>query len=353
MACPIILTRYLYFLDEVRYSLQESILDGKSFNECVFWCGELYYSGYKKLLWEFVFEFYYNFCAITHPRYEKKLAKIHADFQKKNCISKILAAITLLFYTKKNYEVFTIWCIQPDIPNKIYIGRNPKWYSALDILPKYKNFIRSLHAKNWHNVVFYIHHLDSDLLYDSVKKYFIGVHDHKLKDKQLSDIPYANKKHIILALILYLFIDESKIQKRNIFRAYDHSKYAQELEESNIVVTPAYKTLGEKLQYQINSNIGCFPLNRYKKDVNIQHIYWYNWEYYSYQCPLWKKRFDQCKIKVDDDRKKIIFEDDDEYESFCEKYYYESDEQSKAIQEKNTGPIPKTSLESWLSNKLN
>ena len=109
MVFPTILTRYLYFLDETIYSLQESILKGESFNECVYWCGEIYYSGHDNILWNFIFAFYYNFCAITHPKYEKKLTKLHSDFKNEKCISKILAAITLLFYTKKNYRVFTIW----------------------------------------------------------------------------------------------------------------------------------------------------------------------------------------------------------------------------------------------------
>ena len=124
----IILTRYLYILDETLYTLQESIINGDSFEECVFWCGEIYYSGYQDKLWTFIFEFYYNFCAITHPRYEKKLAKL---CMKSTGICNILAAITLLFYTKKNYEVFSLWSLTPTIPNKIYIGRNPKWYNSL------------------------------------------------------------------------------------------------------------------------------------------------------------------------------------------------------------------------------
>ena len=36
-------------------------LKGENFDECVFWTGELYYSGYCKKLVQFVFEFYYNF----------------------------------------------------------------------------------------------------------------------------------------------------------------------------------------------------------------------------------------------------------------------------------------------------
>lgn len=352
MAAPLILTRYLYFLDETLYSLQESILKGESFKECVYWCGEIYYSGHDDKLWNLIFEFYYNFCAITHPKFEKKFAKLYSDYKNKKCISKILSAVTLLFYTKKNYTVFTKWQIAVEIPNKIYIGRNPKWYKDLNIDKKYKNFIRSLHAKNWENIIFYIKTLDIEKLYESIKKYFIALFNYNLKQKNLCDIPYSNKRHILVALIFYLLTDEKHIQKRNVFRLYDHDKYKNELEKSNDIIIPAYKTLPNKLKYPISNRIGCFDLNRFKEDICIQTIYWYHWEYYCYKSPLWKKRFDKYKITLDHDKKKVIFEDDEEYESFCEKYYYESDEQSKETQEKNITIIPKISLQTWLENKL-
>ena len=122
MSNTIILTRYLYVLDEVIYSLQQSLIDGNSFEECAFWTSELFYSGYDDKLWNLIFEFYYNFCAVTHPKYERKLARITLKYKKEKSIVQILTAMTLLFYTKKNYQVFSNWQLCPSIPNKIYIG---------------------------------------------------------------------------------------------------------------------------------------------------------------------------------------------------------------------------------------
>ena len=345
-------TRYLYFLDETLYSLQEAILNAVSFEECVFWCGEIYYSGFQDKLWNFIFEFNYNFCAVTHPKYERKLCKLYSIFITKNCISYILSAITLLFYTKKNYSVFAIWQKNPEYPNKIYVGRTPKWYATFETPPKYKNFVRSLHVKNWVNIIFYIKCLDIDILYDVIKKYFINVVGCVFKDKILSDIPYQDKRHILLALILYLFEDEQNIQKRSVFRAYDHTKYKLELEESKKPVIPAYKTLVHKLKYPVCNTIGCFPLNRYITTITIQNMYWHHWEYYCYNTPLWKSRFDTYDITICHDTKNVIFNDDEEYESFCNAYYYETDEQCKDIQDKNIRHIPRISLETWFENKL-
>ena len=71
-------------------------------------------------------------------------------------------------------------------------------------------------------------------------------------------------------------------------------------------------------------------MDREGKDLN--HCFWYHWEYYAYKSPLWKNRFDKCKIKINDEKKTINFKDEDEYEEFYEEYGYEPDEQSKEIE---------------------
>ncbi len=351
MSDTIILTRYLYVADEVVYSLLQSVIEGTEFKECVFWCCELYYSGFHDKLWQFIFEFYYNFSAITHPKYERKLSKIHTEFCKNNSLNQILTAITMLFYTKKNYKIFSLWLKTPSIPNKTYVGRNPKWYNNLNIDTKYKNLVRSIHAENWHNVIFYLKYYPADETYEVIRSYFQSVYNYKLKQKNLADIPYNDKQHIVFTLIFYLLIDENEIQKKAIFRSYDHDIYEVGIKESCLPVQPVYKTLPEKLKYPIKNSIGCFPLARYNlKNITLKELYWYHWEYCCYNCPLWRERFDKYKITIDHDNKAIRFEDDDEYEEFSEQYYYENDEQSKKVQEKNIGDIPKISLQTWIES---
>jgi len=119
---------------------------------------------------------------------------------------------------------------------------------------------------------------------------------------------------------------------------YKESKYDN--------VNTVYKTLELRRKYGISSNIGCFRLAR--DNVNLNNEFWYHWEYYAYNCPLWKSRFDKYKINVDDEKKEIVFEDEDEYEEFYELYQYEPDEQSKQTQEKSTKVLKKRKLNEWL-----
>jgi len=110
-----------------------------------------------------------------------------------------------------------------------------------------------------------------------------------------------------------------------------------------------YTTLKQKRLYGISQNIGCFNLNRRNMDVKLEKLFWDNWEYFSYFSPLWKKRYDQYLFHIDHERKKIIFEDDDQQDEFYNKYGYEPDEQPKEVQELSIKEIPYSRLDNWIN----
>ena len=74
---------------------------------------------------------------------------------------------------------------------------------------------------------------------------------------------------------------------------------------------------------------------------------WYHWEYFAYETPLWKKRFDKYKIKINHEKQKIEFLDVDEEEEFYDQWYYEPDEQTKEVQNRITIDIPKICILDW------
>ena len=115
----------------------------------------------------------------------------------------------------------------------------------------------------------------------------------------------------------------------------------------NDKVKLVYKTLKNKRKYSISDTIGCFQNGR-PEDYLL--YFWYNWEYFAYNCSLWKKRFDKYSIIVDNDKKQIEFKDDLECEDFYEKYGYEPDEQPYEIQMKSVKLIPRVDLCSWMNN---
>ena len=109
---------------------------------------------------------------------------------------------------------------------------------------------------------------------------------------------------------------------------------------SEICVKVTHKILKYKRLYEIDDSIGCFPLAREKVNSMID-ILRYNWEFYAYRTPLWKKRIDSFGGIVDEETKKIIFEDEEKLELFYESFGLEPDEQSLDIQNKSVKDIAK------------
>ena len=69
------LTRLLYEYNDVKHSLILSLLEGKDFNEVLFWSIELLESGYIKELWNLLMKFYLDFCNINQYLYFMNINK--------------------------------------------------------------------------------------------------------------------------------------------------------------------------------------------------------------------------------------------------------------------------------------
>ena len=74
----IVFTRYLYLKDEVTISLLVNILQKN--DDAIFWAYELYYSGFKHELFDFIWKIYYDFFATLNPDFGAYLFKKHLTF---------------------------------------------------------------------------------------------------------------------------------------------------------------------------------------------------------------------------------------------------------------------------------
>ena len=73
---PIILTRYLYIKEDVLASLTMSILD-KDYEQAIFWTCELYYSGFKKEVADYLMANYRELFQSKNPRLGKFLDELY------------------------------------------------------------------------------------------------------------------------------------------------------------------------------------------------------------------------------------------------------------------------------------
>ena len=351
-----ILTRYLYMLDETMYSLLYALITKTSLDECVFWLGEMYYSGYRRELWRFIWCVYYDFFAVRYPKYEKKMTTLYMKWQKQDDIMVLLTSIHLLYYSSVDATVFTLRMLNANLPNKVYMGRLPKWLKALHMAKRERHLIRSIHERNMVNIAYHLRYFETtpEVAYAAIKTYFRKIHGYVLKDMELTELPYKNTKHILMAVICYLLQDEKDIQKRLICIKLDEEKYTKAYDASNQPIQPLYQTLFKQRKYPVSNKIGCFALSRFhlphKDQPPLDHkqVLWHHWEYFAYRAPIWKKRFDQYKILVNHNSYCIVFKDVDEEEAFYETYYYEADEQSKPVQDYSILDIPKIDWLTWM-----
>ena len=348
MKTTLTFTRYLYNLDEVILSGLECLLKHTNIEECYFWFYEIYSSGYVDEIWNLLWKIYYDFYAEKNGYFERKMKQYYRGWKNNKSFKPIMNILRTLhtFHKKTSGRVFMMRIFYSSTLRQILSGKNRQ---------KLKNENRKFDILKYG----LLENKDPIVGY-YLKKLYSSENLEKLKDiiKEFNseNIVLNDNYDDILHQLYYHSIKELDKKKKNI--SYNVSPDAvEEIEQSDATcyneskyenVNTVYKTLALRRKYGISSNIGCFKLDRDSVDLNNE--FWYHWEYYAYRCPLWKSRFDKYKIKVDDEKKEIVFEDEDEYEEFYELYQYEPDEQSKETQEKSTKVLKKRKLNDWLDD---
>ena len=341
-------TRYLYNVDEVILTFLEKLLKQENLNECYFWIYEYYKSGYVSETWNILYKIYYDFYALQNPKLEKKMNEYYDNYQKTKNIKFILSVVKNLFRFKKDYEIFMMRVYY----NKRKLDKLNMQDIELDNYNIKKKeeilLVHSIKEKKNQLIAYYLQKLvSSDLnrLLELLKLVF-------KKDIVLNK-NYKNNYHQLLVFILNS-INVNKVKRvcykivnikevKNVLKS-DEEYYNKGKHQD---VSYAHETLSKHRLYSISENIGCFKLKRKKIDLN--HLFWYKWEYCAYKSPIWKNRFSRYKIKVNHEKKLIDFDDDDELEEFYFRYGYEPDEQSKEIQDKSIKEIKNNYIHNWIN----
>ena len=388
----IILTRYLYFKDEVKLALLVSILN-KS-DDAIFWAYELYYSGFKIELYNYIWKIYYDFFATLNPSFELYLQKTLKDLNDWTENAKLVSTIiqdllirpfnTDIFFLRTICELFEISC--NTVNSKIDIHRlhnaTSTFYEQLTNWIDSKDF-RSLTQYILNTVTFISEKDISDSIlykiYYHVIDIFMNIYGIKLaKPKLLKEFSNAQdrvnnqltnfneliqtKKLILLVKILTLVsIKENLIKGKNFYIVVDTDEIKQydtfEISFTNIN-TKHYRILRDVRICGIDDlkHLSLFKLERHiiKSQKEINKIYMHNWLYHASFSPLWFKRIKQYRGYVDYQKQSVEFMDDDVLDIFYKKYGYEPDEQSQEITDKSLHINTDTDI-NWINfhNKYN
>jgi hypothetical protein len=346
-------TRYLYIKDEVILSFVNSILKKKNINEAYFWFSELYYSKYN--VSEILLKIYYDFYYLDNIHFEKYLFK--KIFSKEDDkLLNYLSIIKNLFNLSISCNVFLhrqSYLNKSDL-KVTFKGRSPKWIK--NIHKDYHLILRCLDKGNMACFYSNLKKLNKEQLEEFINQ--LKIYNPNLNIEINS---YHFKYDISHILMAYLTRFNNKMEfpeKKKLFVLANNNEIDQ-VKNTNIPIPPRNftdsknnthkinqirKTLDLKRDYSIDKDIVCFDfVRRYIDNKCLLDKYYYNWEYYAYNCDLWKKRMDNYQVTFDVNKtcnnqhefNFICFPNDDLIEDFYEKYGYETDEQTKEVTEKS------------------
>ena len=382
-------TRYLYIKDEVILSFVISLIQKEQLHECYFWLSELYYSKYN--MNDILLKIYYDFYYINNIQFEKYIYKKLKNIDDNvDNLSQYITITKNLFNLPISCDVFLTRQTSLKNHNKdnnkhIFKGRKPKWLD--NIKQEFHILFRYLNKDKLSEFYCELYNIDDNLLKDIFEQF--KIYDTRFCFKMLNNDCYNyDLRHMLLAYVIKDKKDKDKKDKdkkdkdkkdkdkkdttnKNIYVL--SSDYENEqLINTNIPLLPrefvdsrnithkineVRKTLMCKRHFKINKNIICFDFQRRNMDhKDVYNKYYYNWEYYAYNCEVWKERMSTYKVSFDtkknDEWNYIRFPNDDLLEEFYENFGYEPDEQSKETNEKNLNDIHghDYSINEWLKS---
>ncbi len=327
----IIFTRYLYIKDEVQIALLLSILN-KS-DDALFWAYELFYSGFYKGFFDFIWKVYYDFFATLNPSYEDYLLMKQQEYINKQDDKIVSCIVQDLLIRNFNTDVFTmrIYCNTFNMEyyptGKIDKTQIKKWIIEND----YRNiciFLLQL-PNNSDFVSYYKIIISSFLCKNSLIDNFIKLIKQNICDPKLLLVVktltlFTEKQNLIETKNFYVSVEDNDIVNYITVSECDPNKVLQ-------IISPDITNINMLNLFQINRL-------KYKSD-ELTNMYNYYWLYHASFSPIWHNRIKKYYGWIDYNKLDIKFKSDYYFEEFYNKYNYEPDEQPLTIKHKSIGTI--------------
>ena len=351
-------SRYLYERCEIEASFINTLLKGKH-AETTFWISELFLSGWYQetidLLWQVYYDFYYVYNS-TLERKMYKLLTASTPPDKSTLKSVLIVTHTLLTlkHSSHTFEVRMIANNYPEIDINIIYKKLPKSYN------KYKNkhFVRSVERGHIINVAHHLQTTGVELLLPDIMILMNVSVIKKLHTKKVD-----RHRHMLVAkLNKCMWVKQNNgIKIPRIVLSVLTANQEKMINSDETLCIPANpsKVLEDGRKFAIDDDIGMnhFFLPRFninspnegnKRGNEVKHNVYFHWEYYAYETPIWRERFNIFKAFQNHETNEINFPTDELAEAFYQKYGYEPDEQSRETDEKSTKNIEEISYDVWI-----
>lgn len=293
------LSNLLYFKDEVEAALILALLN-KNEEVAIFWAYELHYSGFKDEIFSLLEKIYYYFFATLNPNFKSFLNRKlgSREFQDINAI------VTNLLIRPYNLDIFLLLqtCKSVKIPTD-FDG---------DLVP-----------------------LIASKKYATVAKYLL----HTCCETEF--VKMAKGAASRLEYLAQLMEPNTSIVTKSGHKLYLESEYVPLDIGKNPVL---YKVLETHCKYGVNDSgvLSAFQLERPKEHKKAQELWRSNWLYYACRSPVWLERVESYHGELDNEKKCVLFENEDQEEAFYNQFNLEPDEQKRETQEK---VIPELNVE--------
>jgi hypothetical protein len=347
---PFVFTRYLYVKDEVYYALLAAIL-AKDQDQSLFWACELYYSGFKDDLFQFLWFVYYDFYSTLNPSFENYLLCSYNDY---TTLSKDIAPIA---------NVVINLCIRP-CNTDVFILRQTVKQIEIDtgLLNNNNNnnketFTNWLAEQNYECIAQFIlaecSPNDLRAILEETCNYFVwaGLDLRipkilKTFDKLCTTSPMRSR-HILLSRIIQFFTTQSgpPVKPRNIYLTINKDDLAP-FQTLLCAAPDNYKTLRTVYKYSINASslLGMFAVAR---PNNLVHLYHDHWTYWSAGSPYWAAAIQMHGGKLCGKTQTVIFATALQEEDFYQIYGLEPDEQPLKVQQRAIEEIGSTGMQAF------
>ena len=386
----IVLTRYLYLKDEVKLAFLVSLLN-KS-DDAIFWAYELYYSGFKMELYDYIWTIYYDFFATLNPSFEQylnKTLKCHNEPEDK-LVSTIVQDLLIrpfntdIFFLRTICNLFEVECsfITAKSVTKIAFSSTimyeqlTKWIDTKDFKSIAQYILNIVILDTSDKMLYSIYSVAIDIftnIYNLkvvktklIKEFCVAqdriLNNSNIRGELLTNMMYR-KRVVLLTKIMTLFsLKEKLVKGKNFYIVVEPETIIQyetiDATSSNI---KHYKVLDVARICGIDDlkHLSLFRLERdtiNAKDKQLKDMYFGNWLYHAAFSPVWFNRIKQYRGYVDYIKMTVEFVDEDVMQMFYLKYGYEPDEQSQHTTDKclkiNDGINWKTFYEKFKGNGL-
>lgn len=343
----LIFTRLLYPKDEVVFSIWYCFENKTSYDETLYWCYELYMSGFEEETMQILFTMYFCYISFHNQGIITELNKIYLDWknetehkEKSKYVHVFLSKIYNEKYSNLVYNFIQKYKEMTKVEKiTLYKGKKPKWLEEYD--ESVRTFIHSVSKQNVKNTYHFLKikedksTLELEKLELAVKQYMKNHNYEYVYSENLQ-----SKLIIILSNLFTMLTDCHTEQTKNNTVHFDSINEDIKLDDfitnfNEYYPSKIYKILREQRKYKTHTekmNESEMSINKINK--TWQQCYYDDWLYHASFSPLWEKRIQEYDGLIDHTNQKVVLDDSEIYqndntrfEEFYNHYNLEPDEQ--------------------------